>query len=359
MAQVTLGELAVRFGLALRGDPARLVEAVGTLEGAGDRQVAFLADPRLADRLARCRAGAVILHPAVQGACPVDCLLSDNPHAAFARIAALLHPPIASPPGVHPSAVVGPGAEIHPDAHVGPMCVVGAGAHIGARAVVGPGSVVGEDAQLAEDVRLVARVTVLDRVSIGARSILHPGAVIGSEGFGYAPDGPAWIHVPQVGTVRVGMDVEIGANTTIDRGALGDTVIGDGVKIDNLVQIGHNCTVGAHTAIAGCVGLAGSSHVGARCRLGGGVGLAGHLTVCDDVTLTGFSLVTADIREPGVYSGGVPAEAAADWRRVVGRLKRIDSLARRVSALERGAADASADAGTGADRAFHLPEEPV
>lgn len=342
MAQVTLGALAVRFGLALRGDPDRLVRSVGTLEGAGDQQIAFLADPKLADRLAGCRAGAVVLHPASQASCPVDCLIADHPHAAFARIAAVLHPPPAAPPGVHPSAVVAADAEIHPEAHIGPLSVVGSRARIGARSVIGPGSMVGEGADLAEDVRLVARVTVLERVVIGARSVLHPGSVIGSEGFGYAPEGRAWIHVPQVGTVRIGMDVEIGANTTIDRGALTDTVIGDGVKIDNLVQIGHNCTIGEHTAIAGCVGLAGSSHIGARCRLGGGVGLAGHLTICDDVTLTGFSLVTADIREPGLYSGGVPAEPAADWRRIVGRLKRLDGLARRVADLERGAPDGAA-----------------
>lgn len=337
MAQVSLGELAVRFGLALRGDPARRVGSVATLDAAAADQVAFLADPRLADRLTGCRAGAVILHPSSVESCPVDCLIADNPHAAFARIAAVLHPLPAAPAGVHPTAVVAADAVVHPSAHVGPQSVIGSRARIGARVVIGPGCVVGEDAVLDDDVRLVARVTVLERVEIGARSVLHPGAVVGSEGFGYAPEGRAWIHVPQVGTVRIGADVEIGANTTIDRGALGDTVIGEGVKIDNLVQIGHNCSIGAHSALAGCVGLAGSSHVGARCRLGGGVGLAGHLTLCDDVTVTGYTLVTGDIREPGVYSGGVPAEPAADWRRVVGRLKRIDSLARRVSALERGA----------------------
>lgn len=337
MAQLSLGELAVRFGLALRGDPARVVGSVATLDAAAGDQVAFLADPRLADRLTGCRAGAVILHPSSEGSCPVDCLIADNPHAAFARVAAVLHPLPVAPAGVHPTAVVAADAIVHPGAHIGPQSVIGARARIGARAVIGPGCVVGEDAVLAEDVRLVARVTVLERVEIGARSVLHPGAVVGSEGFGYAPEGGGWIHVPQVGTVRIGADVEIGANTTIDRGALGDTVIGEGVKIDNLVQIGHNCSIGPHSALAGCVGLAGSSHVGARCRLGGGVGLAGHLTLCDDVTVTGYTLVTGDIREPGVYSGGVPAEPAADWRRVVGRLKRIDSLARRVSALERRA----------------------
>lgn len=337
MAQVSLGELAVRFGLALRGDPARVVGSVATLDSAAGDQVAFLADPRLTDRLTGCRAGAVILHASSAGSCPVDCLIADNPHAAFARIAAVLHPLPVAPAGIHPTAVVAADAVVHPGAHIGPQSVIGARARIGARAVIGPGCVVGEDAMVAEDVRLVARVTVLERVEIGARSVLHPGAVVGSEGFGYAPEGRTWVHVPQVGTVRIGADVEIGANTTIDRGALGDTVIGEGVKIDNLVQIGHNCSIGPHSALAGCVGLAGSSHVGARCRLGGGVGLAGHLTLCDDVTVTAYTLVTGDIIEPGVYSGGVPAEPAADWRRVVGRLKRIDSLARRVSALERGA----------------------
>lgn len=337
MAQVSLGELAVRFGLALRGDPDRPVRSVATLDSAMADQVAFLADPRLVDRLVGCRAGAVILHPSSAATCPVDCLIADNPHAAFARIAAVLHPLPVAPPGVHPSAVVSGDAAIHPSAHIGPQAVVGARARVGARCVIGPGCIVGEDAVLGDDVRLVARVTVLERVEIGARSVVHPGAVIGSEGFGYALERQAWVHVPQVGTVLIGADVEIGANTTIDRGALGDTVIGEGVKIDNLVQIGHNCVIGPHSALAGCVGLAGSSRVGARCRLGGGVGLAGHLTLCDDVTVTGFTLVTGDIRVPGVYSGGVPAEPAADWRRVVGRLKRIDSLARRVSALERDA----------------------
>ena len=171
MAQVTLGALAVRFGLALRGDPDRLVRSVGTLEGAGDQQLAFLADPKLVDRLAGCRAGAVVLHPASQASCPVDCLIADHPHAAFARIAAVLHPPPVAPPGVHPSAVVAADAEIHPEAHIGPLSVVGSRARIGARSVIGPGSMVGEGADLAEDVRLVARVTVLERVVIGARSV--------------------------------------------------------------------------------------------------------------------------------------------------------------------------------------------
>jgi len=339
MADITLGELAVRYGLTLRGDPARRVDHVATLSGAGPGSVAFLANPKLADSLAGCRAGVVILTPALEADCPVDCLVGRNPHAAFARIAAELYPAMPVAPGVHPSAVIEEGAVVDATAHIGAQCFIGAGARIGARVHLGPGCIVAAGAELAEDVRLVARVTVLERVQIGARSILHPGSVIGAEGFGYAPEGERWIAVPQVGTVRIGADVEIGANTTVDRGAIEDTVIAEGVKIDNLVQIGHNCTIGAHTAIAGCAGLAGSSHLGARCRVGGGVGIAGHLRICDDVTLTGFTLVVGDIREPGVYSGGIPAEPAADWRRIVGRLKRIDGLARRVGELERHTAE--------------------
>lgn len=331
----TLGDLAVRFGLALRGHPDRPVDHVGTLSGAGPRGVAFLANPKLSHELATASAAAVIVSPALLEACPIDALVADNPHASFARIAQLLHPPTRGPAGCHPSAVIDASAEIDPTAHIGPLAVIGAQAKIGPRAFVGAGCIIGEAAVIAADVRLVARVTVLERVQIGARSVLDAGVVVGSEGFGNALDEDSWVHVPQVGTVIIGEDVEIGANSSIDRGALEDTVIGDGVRIDNLVQIGHNCSIGAHTALAGCVGLAGSSHIGARCRIGGGVGLAGHLRVCDDVTITGYTLVTGDITEPGVYSGGIPAESAAEWRRIVGRLKRIDGLARRVGEIEK------------------------
>ena len=335
MAVLTLGELAVRFGLTLRGDPERAVETVGTLASASSRAIAFLANPRLAAALHDTRAAAVVLRAESLADCPVDALIATNPHAAFARIAAVLHPPPAAPAGVHSSAVVDSTAVIDPSAHIGPQVVIADGVRVGARCVVGAGSVIGAETVLGDDTRLVARVTILERVTIGARVLVHPGAVLGAEGFGFAREGEAWLHVPQIGRLKIGDDVEIGANTTIDRGALEDTVIGDGVKIDNLVQIGHNCTIGAHTAIAGCVGIAGSSHIGARCQLGGGVGIAGHLKICDDVALTGFALVVGDIDEPGIYSSGIPVEKAADWRKVVGRLKRLDSLSRRVAKLDR------------------------
>lgn len=337
MTALTLGEISVRFGLPLRGDPDRRVDHVGSLSAAGPSGLAFLVNPALIEQLARSTAAVVVLPSALAERNPRDSLISDRPHADFARIAQLLHPLPAGPAGAHPTAVIASTARIAASAHIGPQAVIGEQVQIGERVFVGPGCVIADGAVLADDVRLVARVCVMERVLIGPRSILHPGVVVGSEGFGNAEDAGRWVHVPQIGSVRIGADVDIGANSTVDRGALEDTVIGDGVKIDNLVQVGHNCTIGEHSALAGCVGLAGSSHIGARCRLGGGVGIAGHLTICDDVILTGFTLVTTDIREPGVYSGGIPSEPVADWRRIVGRLKRLDGLSRRVTALERGA----------------------
>ena len=335
MAAVTLAEIAVRFGLELRGDPDQTISSIGTLVGAGPAQLAFLANPRLRAQLGTTRAGAVVLAPGLADACPAPALLSPHPHAAFARIAAWLHPAPAAPPGIHSSAVVAADAVVDVSASVGPLAVVGARSRIAARASVGPGCVIGDDVELGEDVQLVARVTVHHGVSIGPRSILHPGCVVGADGFGYGPEQGRWIKVPQIGTVRVGADVEIGANTTIDRGAIEDTVIGEGVKIDNQVQVGHNCRIGAHTAIAGCVGIAGSTRIGERCQIAGGVGITGHLSICDDVVVTAASVVFSDIMHPGIYSSGIPVERTADWRKIVARLKRIDGLARRVNALAR------------------------
>jgi UDP-3-O-[3-hydroxymyristoyl] glucosamine N-acyltransferase len=331
----TLGELAVRFGCELRGDPDVRIETVGTLPGAGPGALAFFVNPRLRGELARTRAAAVVLAAGSAAACPVPVLVSSQPHATFARIATLLHPPRIAPAGIHPSAVVSRGASVAASASVGPLAVVEDGARVGERAQVGPGCLVGAGVVVGDDVVLVARVTLCHGVSIGARSVLHPGAVIGADGFGFAPEGPSWVKVPQVGSVRIGEDVEIGANSTVDRGAIEDTVIAEGVKIDNQVQVGHNVRIGAHTAIAGCVGIAGSATIGARCQLAGQVGVAGHLSICDDVVLTARALVVGDITEPGVYASAVPVEKFADWRRILARLKRLDTLARKVNALDR------------------------
>ncbi|MDB6088427.1 MAG: UDP-3-O-(3-hydroxymyristoyl) glucosamine N-acyltransferase [Gammaproteobacteria bacterium] len=339
---VSLGELAVRFGCELRGDPETLVEHVATLVGADARSLAFLANPRYKPQLATTQAAAVVLDEASAKDCPAASLVCQNPYLTYARIAGVLHPKRQAPPGVHPSALVAATARIDPTAHVGALCVVGERVVVGPRAVIGPQSHLDDDVTLAEDVYLVARVTVCRGVAIGARTVVQPGVVIGGDGFGFAPERGTWIKVPQVGSVRIGADVEIGANTTIDRGAVDDTVIEEGVKLDNLIQIAHNVQVGAHSVIAACTGVSGSTSIGKRCMIGGGVGFGGHLTIVDDVVITGTTMVSHSIMERGVYSSGIPLEKANTWRRMVARFKRLDRLEGRLKKLE-GAAGAPHD----------------
>ncbi|MCS6948257.1 MAG: UDP-3-O-(3-hydroxymyristoyl)glucosamine N-acyltransferase [Steroidobacteraceae bacterium] len=336
-----LGDLAVEFGCELRGDPSVEVDSVAALADARPGQLSYIANPRLRQQLATTRASAVVLDRSLIEVCPVAALVHANPHATFARIAQRLHPPPVARPGVHPSAVVAPDAAIDPSAEIGPLCCVGPGAVIGPRALIGPGCHIAAGAQIGADVRLVARVTVCERVVIGPRCVIHPGAVLGGDGFGNARDQDGWVRVPQLGTVRLGADVDVGCNTTIDRGTFGDTVIEDGVRLDNQIQIGHNCRIGAHTAIAGCVGIAGSVTIGKRCMLAGDVGIAGHLTICDDVVITARTMITASIDEPGVYSGGWPGVPAAQWRRTVAELNRLGKLRARVKELERRLGTAS------------------
>lgn len=334
---VTLGTLAVRFGCELEGDPDVEVDAVSTLQNATPRTITFLANPKYRRHLAETRAAAVILEPKLAAQCPVPALLSPNPYVLYARVAAVLHPEPGFPPGIHPSAVVDREASIDDSASIGARAVIERGVRIGARARVGPGSVVLEGANVGADTRLVAQVTLCRGVQVGSRCLLHPGVVIGADGFGIAPDRNGWVKVPQVGTVRIGDDVEIGANTTIDRGAIEDTVIEDGVKLDNQIQIGHNVRVGAHTAIAGCTGVSGSSTIGKRCLIAGMVGIAGHISICDDVVVTGRTFVNHSIHQRGTYSGGLPMDEAKRWRRNSARFRQLDELARRVRALSRDA----------------------
>jgi UDP-3-O-[3-hydroxymyristoyl] glucosamine N-acyltransferase len=334
---VSLGELAVRFGCELRGDPDTLVEHVATLADADERALAFLANPRYRPQLSDTRAAAVVLGTASAGECRTAMLLCDNPYATYARIAALLHPAPALTAGVHSSAVVAASARIDPSASIGAFAALGPNVSIGARCLVGPHCVLGEGVTLEADVRLVARVTLGRGVRIGTRSVLQPGVVLGADGFGFAPDDGRWVKVPQLGTVRVGADVEIGANTTIDRGAIDDTVIEEGVKLDNLIQIAHNVRIGAHTVIAACSGVSGSTTIGKRCMIGGMVGFAGHISIADDVVITGGSSVTHSIPSAGVYSSTLPIEEARTWRRLVARFKRSASLLARLRRLERAA----------------------
>jgi UDP-3-O-[3-hydroxymyristoyl] glucosamine N-acyltransferase len=332
----SLGELAVRFGCELRGDPDIRVGTVSTLAG-GPQAIGFVASAAYRDELARTRLGAVILDGKLAASSPVAALIHRNPHATFARVAQLLHPQTVLSPGVHPAAIVADTAQIDASAQIEAGAIIAPGAHIGPRAYVGPHSIVGAGARLMADVRLVARVTLGDNVVLGERCLVHPGAVIGSDGFGNARDGERWLKVPQLGSVVVGADVEIGANTTIDRGALDDTVIEEGVRLDNQIQIAHNVRIGAHTAIAACVGIAGSTRIGRRCMIGGGTGIGGQLVLGDDIIITGFGMVTRSIDKPGLYSSVMPVEEARLWRRIVGRIKRLDHLVTRVRKLETAA----------------------
>ncbi len=342
---IALGELAVRFGCELRGDPAQRVDHVAPLSSAGPGALTFLANAKLTTLLAATRASAVILEPRSAEACPVPALITPNPHALFARIAQFMYPPPPLHPGAHPSALIDPRAEVDPSAQIGPLAIIASGAVIGPRCLIGPACVIGEQARIGADSRLIARVTIEHGVQLGARALVHPGVVLGADGFGLARDGGRWLKVPQIGGLRIGDDVEIGANTTIDRGALEDTVIGEGVKLDNQIQIGHNAQIGAHTAIAACTGVSGSTRIGARCMIGGAVGFAGHIEICDDTVITGMAMVTHSITQPGVYSSGIPIEPIRRWKRVVARLKLLAERGERAA----GAAPSVDDSQQGQD----------
>lgn len=319
----SLGELAVRFGLELRGSPALRVSHVATLSQATEGALSFLANSRYRKHLGSSRATAIVVAPADVDACAVAALVDPNPYLAYAQIATLMYPVAPTTAGIHPSAVVASDARIAASASLGPLCVIEAGADIGERVKVGAGCTILAGARIGNDTQLMPRVTLYPAVSIGARCLLHAGAVIGADGFGFAPDQGTWFKVPQVGSVQIGDDVEIGANTTIDRGAIEDTIVENGAKLDNQIQVGHNVVIGAHTAIAACTGISGSTTIGKRCMIGGMVGFAGHLTIADDVTVTGCSLVSASIREAGSYSSGMPTVETRAWRRMVANLRRF------------------------------------
>jgi UDP-3-O-[3-hydroxymyristoyl] glucosamine N-acyltransferase len=331
----TLGEIAVRFGLELAGDPAQAVHGVAALGAATPGTLTFCTGPKHRRDLAATKAAAVVLPRELLTLCPVAALVSARPYASYARIAAWLNPVPAVLPGTHPTAQVAPSARIAASANIGPWVVVGARAVVGERCVIGPHCVIEEGARLGDDCRLQAGVTVCHVVTVGARCTFKPGAVAGGDGFGFAPDADGYVKVPHLGSLVIGDDVEVGANTTVDRGTIGDTVIETGVKLDNQVQVGHNCRIGAHTVIAGCVGISGSTTIGRRCMIGGAVGIAGHLEIGDDVVVTGYSLVSHSLPGPGTYSSGMPAIAAAEWRRAVARLHRLDAD-RRKKGREKG-----------------------
>lgn len=336
---LTLGELAERTGTQVQGNAGLMISGVCTLQEGRADAISFLANPQYRKYLSGTQAGAVILTAGDAKDCSVPALLSNNPYVTYARVAALLYPLNDSVAGIHPSAVVATGSRIGHGASLGPLCVIEEGAQIGADVVIGPGCVVGRDVVIGAGTRLVANVTLCHGVQLGARCLIHPGAVIGSDGFGLANDQGHWLKVPQLGSVRIGDDVEIGANTSIDRGALEDTLIADGVKLDNQIQVAHNVQIGAHTAVAGCVGISGSAKIGAHCMLAGGVGVVGHLEIADGTVVTGMSMVTKSITKSGVYSSGLSAQPNDQWNKIAVRLRHLDDMARRLQALERRLGD--------------------
>ena len=319
---LSLGDIVGRLGGELHGDGGRLIEGLAPLESASPAQLAFLSNPRYAPQLAASRAGCVIVSAAARDAALArgDAIISADPYLYFARLTQLWKQEVLGArrePGIHPSAVVDPGAQVHPSATIGALCVIERGARIGAHT------------------ELRSRVSVGEGCSIGERCLLHPGVVIGADGFGIAPHEGTWVKIEQLGAVRIGNDVEIGANTCIDRGALDDTVIEDGVKLDNLIQIGHNVRIGRHTAMAGCVAVAGSTRIGAHCTVGGKSGITGHLTIADHVHIPAMSLVSRSIAKPGHYTGVFPLDEHASWEKNAATLRQLHGLRERVRALEK------------------------
>lgn len=331
----TLAGIVDRLGGELLGNGDTEISQVATLEHAAPGTITFLANERYLSHLKTTRAGAVIVGRQLRNAVDGPRIIAENPYSYFARVSALLNPDAGETPGRHTSAVIDDGATIAGNVQIGPFAVIEDGAVIASGVRIGAGCYVGAGSSIGESSRLYPNVTVYKGCSLGKRVIVHAGVVIGADGFGIAMDEGRWIKVPQIGGVRIGDDVEIGANTTIDRGAIEDTVIEEGVKLDNQIQIAHNVHIGAHTAIAACVGIAGSSRVGRYCRIGGASGIAGHLSIADHVEISAHTLVTKSIGEPGIYTGAYPFEGNRDWRRNAASLRNLGELTERVRALEK------------------------
>jgi UDP-3-O-[3-hydroxymyristoyl] glucosamine N-acyltransferase len=336
---VALGEIAAQLGGELVGDATLRIDRLGALDSATPATLCFIASPRYQAQLGETSAGCVVVSPALREAAVVRgaAIITADPHLYFARLSQwwVARRGPRPEPGIHPSAQVHASARIDASASVGPLCVLEADVAIGARVVIGAHCVVGSGASIGADTKLASQVSFGAACHIGERGIIHSGAVIGADGFGFAPHEGTWIKVEQFGGVRIGDDVEIGANTCIDRGALDDTEIGDGVKIDNQVQVGHNVRIGAHTAIAGCVGIAGSTKIGAHCTLAGAVGVSGHLTLADHVHIGPLTGVMQSITRPGAYMGAFPIDENANWEKNAATLRHLYSLRNRLRALEK------------------------
>ncbi|QSB19354.1 UDP-3-O-(3-hydroxymyristoyl)glucosamine N-acyltransferase [Pseudomonas sp. 15A4] len=334
-ATITLGQLAEFLGATLRGPADKQITGLATLQEAGPDQVSFLANPQYRKFLATTQAAAVLLKPTDAEGYAADALLVPDPYLAYARISHLFDPKPKAAVGVHPTAVVAADAFVDPSASVGAYAVVESGAHIAAGVTIGAHCFIGARSVIGEGGWLAPRVTLYHDVRIGQRVVIQSGAVLGGEGFGFANEKGVWQKIAQTGGVTIGDDVEIGVNTAIDRGAMDDTRIGNGVKLDNQIQIAHNVQIGDHTAMAACVGISGSAKIGKHCMLAGGVGLVGHIEICDGVFVTGMTMVTRSITEPGSYSSGTAMQPAAEWRKSAARMRHLDDMARRLQHLEK------------------------
>jgi UDP-3-O-[3-hydroxymyristoyl] glucosamine N-acyltransferase len=330
---LTLAEIVDRLGGQLVGDGALPISRISPLGDAREGDLAFLSNPKYKMKLASTKATAVIVSPESAAECPVPVIVTPQPYLYFARVAQLLNPPMKPVVGIHSSSVVE--TVIPASASVGANVRIGSGVVLGEGVVIEANCSIGAACRIGSDSWLHAGVMVYDRCQIGSRAIIHSGAVIGADGFGFARDADgAWVKIPQTGRVVIGDDVEIGANTTIDRGALGDTVIEDGVKLDNLIQIGHNVRIGRHTAMAGCVGVAGSATIGARCTVGGAAMILGHLTIPDGTNISSGTMVTKSLARAGTYTGNIPCLEHGDWLRNFARLRHLDEMADRIRTLE-------------------------
>ncbi|MCU1715824.1 UDP-3-O-(3-hydroxymyristoyl)glucosamine N-acyltransferase [Pseudomonas sp. 5P_3.1_Bac2] len=345
----TLGQLAERLGATLSGPADKTVSGLATLQEANADQLTFLANPHYRKFLPESQAGAVLLTAADAEGFSGNALIVPNPYLAYAELSHQFDRKPVAKAGVHPTAVVAADAQVDATASIGAYAVIESGAHIGPGVSIGAQTVVGARSVIGEGGWLAPRVTLYHDVRIGKRVVIQSGAVLGGEGFGFANEKGHWQKIAQIGGVTIGDDVEIGANTTIDRGALSDTLIGNGVKLDNQIMIAHNVQIGDNTAMAGCCGISGSTKIGSNCMIAGGVGMVGHIEVCDNVFVTGMTMVTRNITEPGSYSSGTAMQPAAEWRKSAARIRQLDDMARRLQQLEKQLAAVTSAANTSSD----------
>ena len=330
----SLADIVARLGGKVQGDARVKISQIATLESATSGQIAFLANSKYRQQLATTAAAAVIVAPVDAEVTSLPCIVSDNPYSYFAKLSAFLNPPTQYRAGIHPSAVIGEGAQLAENVHIAANVVIGASAVIGAHSIVLEGCSIGANAILGRNARLYPRVVIYHQCVIGDNFIAHSGAVIGADGFGLAMEGGRWLKIPQIGRVVIGNDVEIGANTTIDRGALADTVIEDDVKLDNQIQVAHNVRIGAHSAIAGCVGIAGSTVIGKYCRFGGSAMILGHLEIADKVEISAGTLISKSIKTAGIYTAIFPFAETHEWRKNAVHLRHLNEMLDRIKTLE-------------------------